>query len=105
MLLGHFMNIGFFGVLCIQVFLYFQAFTKDHWWLKCFVTWITFIEVVQTVLVMIDGVRVFRTGWGNLDALGAVGMMWFSVPILMSVYTVSVSFFAQSFFNWQILVS
>ncbi len=38
---------------------------------------------------MIDGVRVFRTGWGNLDALGAVGMMWFSVPILMSVYTSS----------------
>ncbi|KAF9018249.1 hypothetical protein BDZ89DRAFT_1117271 [Hymenopellis radicata] len=100
MLLGHFMNVGLFGVLCVQVFLYFQAFSKDHLWVKCFVAWITFIEIVQTVLVMIDGVRVFGTGWGNLDELGAVGMMWFSVPILTSI----LSLFAQLFFTWRILI-
>ncbi|KAF9028783.1 hypothetical protein BDZ89DRAFT_1065875 [Hymenopellis radicata] len=100
MLIGHFFNLILFGVLCVQVFIYFQAFLKDRLWSKCLVAWICFIEILQTILVVIDGIRVFGKGWGDARALADVGLTWFSVPAMTGI----ISFTAQIFFIWRIRV-
>ncbi|KAF9028781.1 hypothetical protein BDZ89DRAFT_1065866 [Hymenopellis radicata] len=101
MLIGYFFNLILFGVLCVQVFIYFQAFLKDRLWSKCLVAWICFIEILQTTLVVIDGIRVFGSGWGDARALADVGLTWFSVPAMTGI---SISFTAQVFFIWRIRV-
>ncbi|KAF9028813.1 hypothetical protein BDZ89DRAFT_1065912 [Hymenopellis radicata] len=101
MLIGHFFNLILFGVLCVQVFIYFQAFLKDRLWSKCYVAWICFIEILQTILVVIDGIRVFGNGWGDAHALADVGLIWLSVPAMTGI---SISFTAQIFFIWRIRV-
>ncbi|KAF9028817.1 hypothetical protein BDZ89DRAFT_1133439 [Hymenopellis radicata] len=93
MLIGDFMNVALFGVLCVQVSVYFEVFCKDRLWSRCLVACIFIMEVIQTVLVMIDGIRVFGNGWGDKQALDGVGLVWFSVPLMTAIISLTVQIF------------
>ena len=41
-------------------------------------------ELVQTILFTTAAVRQFATGFGNLEALNDIGLLWFAAPILSS---------------------
>lgn len=65
--------------------IYYLAFPHDRRLPKCIVGFTFVIELLQTVLATKDAFRNFGTGWGNMADLDAVGLLWFSVPVLGSV--------------------
>lgn len=105
-----------FSLLTQTSGVYFEIFCKDRLWAKCFVAWIWIMEVIQTVLIVIDAIRVFGNGWGDKQALDGVGLVWFSVPLMTGISTLSsqsrfianncrpVSLSVQIFFAWRIWV-
>ncbi|KAF8191635.1 hypothetical protein K438DRAFT_1970618 [Mycena galopus ATCC 62051] len=100
MFLGTVLNWALFGILLVQVYIYFSIFRKDRSWLKLLVVLIVFLEFVETFSSLRDMVHVFGTQWGNPDALDNVGWAWFSVPVMGAI----IAFFCQSFYGWRIYI-
>ncbi|KAK7689666.1 hypothetical protein QCA50_007461 [Cerrena zonata] len=100
LLLGHFFNWGLFGALTVQTYIYYLAFPYDRLLPKCIVGFTFVIELLQTVLATKDAFRNFGTGWGNMADLDAVGLLWFSVPVLGSI----ISCAAQLFYAWRVRI-
>lgn len=48
-----------------------------------------FLDAFQTVLSTYDGFRMFGTSYGDLDQLNSIGLLWFSVPFLNVIGTLS----------------
>jgi hypothetical protein len=67
---------------------------------KCLVGGIVILEILQNCLAARDAFRNFGTGWGNMYELDAVGWLWFSVPVLSSIITITTQFF----YAWRIYV-
>ena len=40
------------------------------------------MEIAQTVISTHDAFAVFGSGWGNVSALDAAHLFWFSVPMM-----------------------
>ncbi|KAH8088900.1 hypothetical protein BXZ70DRAFT_498790 [Cristinia sonorae] len=97
-LVGHLMNWGLFGVLTVQVYIYYISFPKDHWRLKGVVFFAYILEIIQIILSTHDAFRVYGSGWGNPQELDAIGLVWVSIPILDSL----ISSLSQMFYSWRI---
>ncbi|KAJ7279474.1 hypothetical protein C8J57DRAFT_1303404 [Mycena rebaudengoi] len=95
---GTVLNWAFFGVLCVQVCIYFIAFSQDPKLLKSLVGFICVAEVVQIITDTRNTVRIFGAGWGNHEMLDEVGWAWFSTPI----FGTFISSIGQLFFAWRI---
>ncbi|EKM52239.1 uncharacterized protein PHACADRAFT_148756 [Phanerochaete carnosa HHB-10118-sp] len=89
-LLGYLFNWGLFGVLSLQVYLYYIAFPRDRWTLKTLVYSVYVIETVQTILVTYDAFNEYASGFGSLEALDAGGLNWISVPIFSGIVSAMV---------------
>ncbi|KAJ7063639.1 hypothetical protein C8F01DRAFT_1230091, partial [Mycena amicta] len=100
MFLGCIVNWLLFGVLLVQIYIYYAAFPQDNRWSKIAVALVLFLEVVETISDTRDTAKAFGAGWGNVDVLDAVGWAWFSVPV-MSPLIASVG---QGFFAFRIYV-
>jgi len=53
------------------------------------------IEVLQTVMATRDAFRNFGTGWGDFADLNEIGWLWFSVPILGAIISMTAQFFSR----------
>ncbi|KAJ7499282.1 hypothetical protein FB451DRAFT_1384989 [Mycena latifolia] len=92
---GTLLNWALFGVLCVQVGIYFTVF-KDRPYSKILVSFVFVLEILATLANTRDTIRVFGAGWGNMDILDEVGWAWFSVPIIGSISAaVGQGFFAR----------
>ncbi|KAH8079086.1 hypothetical protein BXZ70DRAFT_1051023 [Cristinia sonorae] len=100
LLLGHLFNWGLFGILTVQVYLYYIAFPSDRPSSKHLVLFTFILETLQTILSTRDAFRNFGSGWGDMRDLDAVGWLWFSVPVLGSI----ISCVGQMFYAWRILI-
>ncbi|KAF7353817.1 hypothetical protein MVEN_01067300 [Mycena venus] len=100
MFIGMFLNWGLFGILLVQVYIYFSVFSKDRTWWKALVVLIVFLEVVETFSSTKDMIQIFGTGWGNMNTLDDVGWAWFSVPVMGAI----IAFVCQSFYGWRIYI-
>ncbi|KAJ7221609.1 hypothetical protein GGX14DRAFT_430425, partial [Mycena pura] len=96
--IGTILNWLLFGVLLVQVYIYFIAFPKDRTWWKAGVVAILVLELIETLSNARDMVRTFGSGWGDMEVLDDVGWAWFSVPVMGSV----VAFVGQMFFAYRI---
>jgi len=96
--LGYLFNLGLFGALTVQCYMYYLAFPNDSRSMKCVVTVTYLLQVVQVVLTTIDAFRQYAAGWGDFLQLTKFGLLWFSVPILDGI----VSAFVQTFYAWRI---
>ena len=65
--------------------LYYISFPKDRCIPKALVAITLSLETLQLVLSTRDGFINLASGWGNMQALDAVGWQWFSLPILMVI--------------------
>ncbi|THH32213.1 hypothetical protein EUX98_g1998 [Antrodiella citrinella] len=99
-LFAHLFNWGLFGVLSVQVYLYYIAFPSDHRGLKCVVAAIFLLEVTQTVLLTHDAFRVYASGWGNAIELNSIGLYWLNIPVLSGF----ISALTQLFYAWRIRI-
>ncbi|KAJ7499283.1 hypothetical protein FB451DRAFT_1428674 [Mycena latifolia] len=93
---GTLLSWALFGVLCVQVGIYFTAFPKDRPYSKILVLLVFVLEILATLANTRDTIRIFGAGWGNMDILDEVGWAWFSTPIIGSISAaVGQGFFAR----------
>ncbi|KAF9527190.1 hypothetical protein CPB83DRAFT_935966, partial [Crepidotus variabilis] len=95
-LIGYFLNWALFGVLSMQIYVYYLAFPHDRFWSYS----IYLLETIQTIMLTQSAFRMFAQGFGNLLYLDNFGTIWFSVPILSGI----VAFMAQTLYAYRIKV-
>ncbi|KDR72270.1 hypothetical protein GALMADRAFT_253096 [Galerina marginata CBS 339.88] len=100
LLIGYILNWGLFGVLSMQVYVYYLAFPKDRAPFKALVCGAYLLEATQTFLFTTSAFRTFAFGFGNPAILNEVDILWFSVSIMGGM----VAFVAQSFYAYRIMV-
>ncbi|KAK0451652.1 hypothetical protein EV421DRAFT_1731468 [Armillaria borealis] len=79
------LNWGLFGTLSVQLYLYYLAFPNDRRFTKYLVYGIYVIEFVQTMFITHDVFATFGYGFGDMDALTAKHLYWFTVPIMSAI--------------------
>ncbi|KAL0067042.1 hypothetical protein AAF712_005826 [Marasmius tenuissimus] len=97
-LIGYFVNWGLYGVLCLQVFLYYLAFKRDKWVVKALVYGLLILDTVQTVLITYDVYIKYGLEYGNVAGLAVVRNGWLSIPIISALNATVV----QLFFAYRI---
>ncbi|KAK0200461.1 hypothetical protein DFS33DRAFT_1387665 [Desarmillaria ectypa] len=102
LLIGCFLDLILYGVLCNQVYIYYISFPKDRLASKIvvYVLWLT--ETVQTIISIADIFDTFCYDFGNLSELDDVRLSWFFVLILSGfVGCVSQLFYAWRMYNFS----
>ncbi|KAH9481993.1 hypothetical protein JR316_0006523 [Psilocybe cubensis] len=92
-------NFAGFGVLTVQVYLYFLAFPNDPLRSRSIVYSVYTLELVQTVLIARTLYDEFVFGFLDVDSLDRIGEIWFAVPIAGGIVT----FIVQSFYVHRIV--
>ncbi|KIM39182.1 hypothetical protein M413DRAFT_55882, partial [Hebeloma cylindrosporum] len=92
-LLTTLLHSGLFGVLSVQVYLYYLAFPHDRVYMKCLVYGVYILELIQSVFIVEDGFRIFVASFGDIVAIDRVGTTWLSVPILTAIDTSIIQIF------------
>ncbi|KAF8879468.1 hypothetical protein BD779DRAFT_1150238 [Infundibulicybe gibba] len=100
LLLGYLFNWGLYGILSVQVYLYYLAFPKDRLSTKCLVFGTYLVETIQTILITHDIYDSFGSGFGNLTVLGSIQLEWLGVPIISGIVACAV----QIFFAYRIFI-
>ncbi|TCD63229.1 hypothetical protein EIP91_005814 [Steccherinum ochraceum] len=101
MLIGEFMNWGLFGVLSVQLYIYYLAFPDDPIHAKGLVALIYTLEIAHLVLTTHDGFDKFAAKWGDILHVDSVETLWISVPILTGLSKIP-SFVSKLFYSWRI---
>ncbi|KAF7294619.1 hypothetical protein MIND_00998500 [Mycena indigotica] len=96
--IGTIVNWLLFGVLLVQVYIYYAAFPHDPRWAKLGVAAVILLEILETVADLREMVNTFGLRWGDLEALDEIGMSWFAVPVLGPV----IASIGQFVFGWRI---
>ncbi|KAF7351513.1 hypothetical protein MSAN_01583700 [Mycena sanguinolenta] len=89
-----------FGVLAVQIGIYYLAFPKDPVSSKVLVASVALLEILTTIIGARDAVRIFGISWGNPQILDDVGWSWLSTPVVGSI----IGALGQIFFAWRIHV-
>ncbi|KAJ6493024.1 hypothetical protein C8R45DRAFT_1135885 [Mycena sanguinolenta] len=97
---GTLTNFTLFGVLAVQVYIYYMAFPNDRLSSKILVALVVIAEILQTLGDTRITIRIFGAGWGNPEILDAISWAWFSVPVVGSF----IAGMGQMFFAWRIYV-
>lgn len=100
LIMGHLASWALFGALTVQVYIFYVSFPRDPWLHKAIVGFVYLLEILQISLAARDAFRDYGSGWGDINGLGEVGWMWFSVPIMSAI----ISLTAQTFYAWRIWV-
>ncbi|KAK0433684.1 hypothetical protein EV421DRAFT_2023332 [Armillaria borealis] len=97
LLIGCFLGLILYGILCNQVYIYYISFPKDNLASKTvvYVLWLT--ETVQTVIDIYDTFDTFCYNFGNVSELNDVLLLRFMIPILCGF----VGCIAQLFYTWR----
>ncbi|RPD54774.1 hypothetical protein L226DRAFT_611205 [Lentinus tigrinus ALCF2SS1-7] len=97
MLFGHLFNYGCFGMLTVQVVVYYQSFPADSFRLKAFIYGLFAVECAQIAVATHDAYEDFGVGWGSMAALESGQLLW-----LTAVFSAIVSGAVQCFYAWRI---
>jgi len=98
LLIGYLLNWGLLGVLSTQVYFYYLAFPKDLTQSKVLVYGVYLFEIAQTLMLTQTCFATFAKGFGDLNAINHIGVIWFAVPIMSSL----VAFVVQAFYAYRI---
>ncbi|KAF8231629.1 hypothetical protein L208DRAFT_1459197 [Tricholoma matsutake] len=100
LLIGALLNYAFYGILCVQVFVYKVSFHKDKIWIKALVFGIFILETLQVCLGGADIYYWFGSGFGNIYHLGSPYVSPFDTPMIGSL----TAFIVQIFFCYRIWI-
>jgi len=100
LLISLLLNSGFYGILSVQVYLYYLAFPRDEAWVKCLVYGVFTIETFQTAYLTHTLVETMINGFLNPAILDEIGPLWFLIPVVTGVVT----FVSQSFYVYRIII-
>ncbi|KAF9479831.1 hypothetical protein BDN70DRAFT_664704 [Pholiota conissans] len=100
LLIAYMLNWGLYGVLSLQVYLYYLAFPRDRLGNKALVYGTYLLETAQVIIFTANGFQTFAVGFGNPQVLNGVQTFWFAAPMLTGI----VAFIAQIFYAYRISV-
>ncbi|KAJ6580029.1 hypothetical protein DFH09DRAFT_1444405 [Mycena vulgaris] len=100
LLIGALLNCGLFGILSVQVYLFYQAFPNDRLLTKCLVYILFTIDLMQTIWITHDAFATFGYGFDDVSAVTKLRLNWVTIPIIGGL----VSFIGQSFYAYRIYV-
>ncbi|KAJ7096941.1 hypothetical protein C8R44DRAFT_551917, partial [Mycena epipterygia] len=87
---------GLFGVLVVQVCLYFTAFPNDQILSKLPVVFALVVEIAAIIANTRDSIIIFGSDWGNPAVHDEFGWSAVSIPISACI--------GQTFFAWGIYI-
>ncbi|KAJ6449762.1 hypothetical protein C8R45DRAFT_917127 [Mycena sanguinolenta] len=99
-IVGYLLHWGLFGILSMQLYLYYRAFPNDRKPIQYLVYTIYLLELVQTILITHDAFTNFGTGFGNTTTLRGVHFDWLTVPIMSGI----VACIGQTFYAYRVYV-
>jgi len=100
MLIGVFFNCILFGVMIMQIFIYFQTYTKDIPWIRYFVVYLLIAEMANTACDMYLIYQPLVKDFGTLLAVTYYPLLLAASPVV----TVLISTPIQMFTAWRISV-
>jgi len=100
MFIGCVLNWGLYGVLSVQVYMYYLSFPNDRWIPKALVYTLYLIETAQVIIVTNDSFDTYARGFGNLDSLASVKLEWLAVPVLCGIVSCAV----QLYYAYRLLL-
>ncbi|KAI0280493.1 hypothetical protein BGY98DRAFT_1060727 [Russula aff. rugulosa BPL654] len=98
LLFGPLVNWALYGVLCVQIYVYFYNFPDDRRPLKFLAYFVFLVETVQTALTGADVHYWFIQGFGNVEQLKDSHYAPIDIPIVDSI----ISLVVQEYFCYRI---
>ncbi|KAK0489766.1 hypothetical protein EDD18DRAFT_568642 [Armillaria luteobubalina] len=97
LLIGCFLSLVLYGILCDQVYIYYISFPRDNLVSKTvvYLLWVT--ETVQTAMNIYYTFYTFCYEFGDLVGLDEVDTAWFTIPVMSGF----VGCIAQLFYAWR----
>ncbi|KAJ8087668.1 hypothetical protein PM082_006503 [Marasmius tenuissimus] len=93
-------NYLLYGILLVQTYMYYTAFPKDVRWLQVLVYTVVLLDTSQTVMVTYDNYTTFAKGFGNMNRLNEVGLLWIDLCFVDGL----VAFLVEGFYAWRIWI-
>ncbi|KAK7473212.1 hypothetical protein VKT23_001310 [Stygiomarasmius scandens] len=81
-MVGYLLNYGLFGILSVQLYLYYSAFPNDPKKFKFLVYFVYLLETAQTIIFTHDAFERFVYGFANPDGISKINLIWFSSPFV-----------------------
>ncbi|KJA21627.1 hypothetical protein HYPSUDRAFT_685147 [Hypholoma sublateritium FD-334 SS-4] len=98
--IGSFLNWGFFGILILQVYHYFESFPEDRLGVKVFVYTLLALDTIQSVFATAFAWNILVDGWGNPVVFAQFTWAGVTIPLMTGL----VSAIVQIFFAWRIWI-
>ncbi|TCD60833.1 hypothetical protein EIP91_009422 [Steccherinum ochraceum] len=98
MLMAEFMNWGLFGVLTVQLYIYYLAFPNDRIYGKTLVGLIYILEIMQLAVTTHDAFIAYAAQWGDFAHVDGVKTLWLGIPVLTGI----IGCLVQLFYAWRI---
>ncbi|KAG7447213.1 uncharacterized protein BT62DRAFT_1004792 [Guyanagaster necrorhizus] len=99
LILGYMWGYGLFGILTVQMYIYYIHFNhKDTWKTRLYVWLIFLLEVIFTIFSTIAAWNLYADGWGDVDMLSYIDWSWEPLPALNG----TISSMVQTFYVWRI---
>ncbi|KAK0213570.1 hypothetical protein IW262DRAFT_316584 [Armillaria fumosa] len=99
LILGYMWGYGLFGILAVQMYIYYIHFNqKDTWKMRLYVWFIFLLEVVFTIFTTIAAWNQYAKGWGDVNTLSYIDWSWEPLPALNG----TISSMVQTFYVWRI---
>ncbi|KAF8873390.1 hypothetical protein BD779DRAFT_1570062 [Infundibulicybe gibba] len=93
LLIGVLLNSFFFGLLTVQIYIYFSSFPEDRIRTKFLVSGVYLVEIAQTILTFCDVYFVFVTEFGDVAVLERVRTVWIYSFVLAPIVAFAVQVF------------
>ncbi|PBK85824.1 hypothetical protein ARMGADRAFT_1017632 [Armillaria gallica] len=99
LVLGYMWGYGLFGVLTVQMYIYYVYFnSKDDWKMRLYVWFMFLLELIFTIFTTIAAWDQYGPGWGDVDSLMFIDWSWEPLAQLNGI----ISAMVQSFYVWRI---
>ncbi|OCH83825.1 hypothetical protein OBBRIDRAFT_711595, partial [Obba rivulosa] len=98
--LGYQFNWALYGILSVQIYIYYQARMLDNYLTKSVVYGIYLVETVQTILATHDAWHEFAIDGGSCAGLLALNLNWLSIPIITGFTSATI----QCYYAWRIRI-
>ncbi|KAF5334168.1 hypothetical protein D9758_014833 [Tetrapyrgos nigripes] len=100
LVIGYILNSVLYGILLLQVYMYYMAFPKDRLVLKMLVYGCFILDTAQTVMNIADAFSIFGSGFGDMGNLRKMHLAGLSVPIITGLISCAV----QNFYAYQLYI-